>query len=204
MPCLKIIAVVIGCLALSPAQAGEFNETLSIGDLAPGWERLPGTDGKLHSFGDLKNKDAVVLVFTCLSCPTAVDYEERFNTLAKQYGGPNGKVGFVAVCVNQVAADRLDKLTERANKQQFAFPVLYDESQKIAKDYGAIFTPEFYVLNKERKIVYMGALDDATDATKVTKRYVEEALVATLKGEVPAVKETIARGCRVRYVRERK
>ncbi len=204
MPCLKIIAVVIGCLALSPAQAGEFNETLSIGDLAPGWERLPGTDGKLHSFGDLKNKDAVVLVFTCLSCPTAVDYEERFNTLAKQYGGPHGKVGFVAVCVNQVAADRLDKLTERANKQQFAFPVLYDESQKIAKDYGAIFTPEFYVLNKERKIVYMGALDDATDATKVTKRYVEEALVATLKGEVPAVKETIARGCRVRYVRERK
>ena len=81
--------------------------------------------------------------------------------------------------------------------------MLYDESQKIAKDYGAIFTPEFFVLNKERKIVYMGAMDDETNAEKVTKRYVEQALVATLKGESPAIKETIARGCRVRYTREK-
>ena len=188
---------------LSSLLAGEFNQVLSIGDKAPAWERLPGTDGKPHSSNDLKDKEAVVLVFTCLSCPTAVDYEERFNNLAKQYGGPNGKVGFVAVCVNQIAADRLDKLTLRANEQKWAFPMLYDESQKIAKDYGAIYTPEFFVLNKERKVVYMGALDDSTDPGKVTKKYVEEALAAALKGESPAVKETIARGCRVRYARER-
>ena len=188
---------------LSSLLAGEFNQVLSIGDKAPAWERLPGTDGKPHSSNDLKDKEAVVLVFTCLSCPTAVDYEERFNNLAKQYGGPNGKVGFVAVCVNQIAADRLDKLTLRANEQKWAFPMLYDESQKIAKDYGAIYTPEFFVLNKERKVVYMGALDDSTDPGTVTKKYVEEALAAALKGESPAVKETIARGCRVRYARER-
>jgi len=188
---------------LSSLMAGEFNQVLSIGDKAPAWERLPGTDGKPHSSNDLKDKEAMVLVFTCLSCPTAVDYEERFNNLAKQYGGPNGKVGFVAVCVNQIAADRLDKLTLRASEQKWAFPMLYDESQKIAKDYGAIYTPEFFVLNKERKVVYMGALDDSTDPGKVTKKYVEEALAAALKGESPAVKETIARGCRVRYARER-
>ena len=201
---LTSIAVVVSCVALSSVQAGEFNQVLSIGDAAPAWEKLPGTDGKSHSFSDLKEKEAVVLVFTCLSCPTAVDYEERFNNLTKKYGGPNGKVGFVAVCVNQVAADRLDKLTERAEKQKFAFPVLYDDSQKIAKDYGAIYTPEFFVLNKDRKIVYMGAMDDATDADKVTKHYVEDALVAALKSETPSVKETIARGCRVRYAKERK
>ena len=201
---LTSIAVVVSCVVLSSVQAGEFNQVLSIGDAAPAWEKLPGTDGKSHSFSDLKEKEAVVLVFTCLSCPTAVDYEERFNNLTKKYGGPNGKVGFVAVCVNQVAADRLDKLTERAEKQKFAFPVLYDDSQKIAKDYGAIYTPEFFVLNKDRKIVYMGAMDDATDADKVTKHYVEDALVAALKSETPSVKETIARGCRVRYAKERK
>ena len=201
---LTSIAVVVSCVALSSVQAGEFNQVLSIGDAAPAWEKLPGTDGKSHSFSDLKENEAVVLVFTCLSCPTAVDYEERFNNLTKKYGGPNGKVGFVAVCVNQVAADRLDKLTERAEKQKFAFPVLYDDSQKIAKDYGAIYTPEFFVLNKDRKIVYMGAMDDATDADKVTKHYVEDALVAALKSETPSVKETIARGCRVRYAKERK
>ncbi len=200
---LSIIAFISFCLALPPVHAGQFNEVLSIGDTAPAWENLPGTDGKTHSSKDLKDKDAIVLVFTCLSCPTAVDYEERFNQLAKQYGGPNGNVGFVAVCVNQIPADRLDKLTLRATQQKFAFPVLYDESQKIAKDYGAIFTPEFFVLNKERKIVYMGAMDDETNPEKVTKRYVEQALVAALKGESPAIKETIARGCRVRYAREK-
>ncbi len=199
----KFVLPILSLLICATLQAGEFNPKLSIGDLAPSWQELPGTDGKLHSLAEFQDKDAVLLVFTCLSCPTAVDYEDRFNGLAKTYGGPDGKVGFVAVCVNHVKEDRLDKLTERANKQQFAFPVLYDESQKIAKDYGAIFTPEFYLLNKERKIAYMGALDDATDPTKVTKRFVEEALISTLKGESPSVKETIARGCRVRYARER-
>lgn len=201
---MKLIAVIAACMIWSSSDAGEFNKVLSIGDAAPAWNDLPGTDGKPHSLSDFKDKDAVVLVFTCVSCPYAVDYEERFNSLAKQYGGPKGKVGFVGVCVNQVAADRLDKLTERANKQQFVYPVMYDESQKIAKDFGAIFTPEFYVLNKERKIVYMGAFDDDNDASKVTKRFVEDAVAATLKGESPSVKETGGRGCMVRWAREKR
>ena len=66
-----------------------------------------------------------------------------------------------------------------------------------------MFTPEFFVLNQQRKVVYMGAMDDATDPEKVTQRYVEAALIAALKGETPAVKETIGRGCRVRYAKER-
>ena len=201
---MRSLAILVASwMIVSPVLAGEYNQVLNIGDKAPAWEGLPGTDGKSHSLAEFKDKDAVVVVFTCVSCPTAVDYETRINQLVKLYGGPTGKVGVVAVCVNQVAADRLDKLTERANQQKLTYPILYDESQKIAKDFGAIFTPEFFVLNRERKIVYMGAMDDATDAEKVTKKYVEDALVAALKGETPAVKETIARGCRVRYAKER-
>lgn len=199
----KPMMLAIALLISTALQAGEFNEVLKIGDAAPAWEGLPGTDGKNHSLSDFKDKDIVVVVFTCLSCPTAVDYEERVNSLARRYETANLKVGFAAICVNRVAADRLDKLTERATKQKLAVPYLYDESQKSAKDYGAIFTPEFFVLNQERKIVYMGAMDDATDATKVTKRFVEDAVTAALKGELPLVKETIGRGCRVRYARER-
>ena len=199
-----LISIVTVLLALTVASAGEYNEKLNIGDAAPVWENLPGTDGKPHSLSDFKDKDVVVLVFTCVSCPTAVDYEERINELAKQHGGPNGKEGVVAVCVNRIAADRLDKMKERAEKQQFAFPFLYDESQKIANDYGAIYTPEFYVLNKERKIAYMGAMDDSTDVEKVRRKFVEDAIAASLKGERPLVKETVARGCMVRYVRERR
>ncbi|WP_010582073.1 thioredoxin family protein [Schlesneria paludicola] len=198
----RIFAVAL--FAGSSLYAGQYNEVLNIGDAAPTWQELPGTDGKMHALSDFQDKDAVVVVFTCLSCPTAVDYEARFEELAKKYGGPTSNVGFAAICVNRVAADRLDKLTDRANEKKLSFPYLYDESQKIAKDYGAIFTPEFYVLNKQRKVVYMGAMDDATDADKVTKRYVEDALAAALKGSEAPVTETIARGCRVRYVRDRK
>ena len=199
------LGVVLALIALvSLVRAGEFNEVLNIGDPAPAWTDLPGTDGKKHSLADHKSKDFVVLVFTCASCPTAVDYEDRISELSKRFGGEKGKVAVVAVCVNRVKGDTLEDLTERAAKRELSFEYLYDESQKIAREYGAIFTPEFYVLNQERKVIYMGALDDFTDASKVQKKFVEEAIAAATKGEAPAVKETIARGCRVRYARERK
>lgn len=187
-----------------PLRAGEFNEVLSIGDAAPVWTDLPGTDGKPHSLADLKSKDVVVLVFTCVSCPTAVDYEARIQALAELHSAPDSKVAVVAVCVNRVEEDKLPALTKRAKEKQFAFRYQYDESQQIAKKYGALFTPEFFVLDRNRKIAYMGAMDDSTDPAGVKTRYVEDAIAAALKGEKPAVTETIARGCRVRYARERR
>lgn len=184
--------------------AGEFNEVLSIGDPAPAWVDLPGTDGQRHSLSDLKDKEVVVFIVTCVSCPTAVDYEDRIQALAQRYAGPQSKVAVVAVCVNRVEEDRLPALTRRAKEKRFAFPYLYDESQQIARQYGALFTPECFVLDRERKVAYMGAFDDSTDNTGVTERYVESAVEALLKGEKPAITETIARGCRVRYARERR
>ncbi|MCX7419492.1 MAG: thioredoxin family protein [Planctomycetia bacterium] len=197
-----IIAFFIGFTSM--ADAGEFNEVLSIGDKSPDWENLPGTDGKKHSLSDLKDKQIVVIVFTCLSCPTAVDYEERIDALAKQHAGADDKVAVVAVCVNRIDADRLPKLEARVKDKGFSFIYLADESQKIAKDFGAIFTPEFYVFDQDRKLVYMGAMDDNTDPRIVKQNFVEAAIAAVQKGEKPKITETLARGCRVRYVRERK
>jgi peroxiredoxin len=201
---LSLILIVTPLVLSSAARGGEYNEVLSIGDSAPGWADLPGTDGKTHSLADYKAKEFVVLVFTCASCPTAADYEDRINDLAKRLGGDKGRVAVVAVCVNRVKGDLLPDLTVRAKERGFVFDYLYDESQKIARDYGAIFTPEFYVLNRERKVIYMGALDDQSDPAKVQKKYVEEAIAATVGGSPVAVAETIARGCRVRYARERR
>lgn len=184
--------------------AGEYNEVLSIGDAAPVWADLPGTDGKLHGLAELNDREVVVVIFTCVSCPTAVDYEGRIQTLAERYAGGDSRVAVVPVCVNRVAEDKLDSLADRVKAKKFAFHYLYDESQKVAKDFGAIFTPEFYVFDRDRKLVYMGAMDDKTDAAKVERRYVEEAIAAALAGKQPEVTETIARGCRVRYSRERR
>src|SRR5215207_2384139 len=131
-------------LLLAPlAVAGEFNKKLSVGDAAPVWKDLPGTDGKKHSLADVKS-DVVVVVFTCNSYATAQEYEDRLVAFAK---AQPATVTVVAINVNTIAEDRLDAMKKKAEAKQFSFAYLYDESQKIARDYGATYTPEFFVLN---------------------------------------------------------
>jgi peroxiredoxin len=183
------------------ASSGEYNSKLNIGDAAPTWTDLPGVDGKKHSLADLKALDVVVVVFTCNSCPIAVDYEDRIIAFTKKY---QDKVAVVAINVNTIEEDRLPAMKERAKDRGFPFAYLYDESQKSARDFGASYTPEFFVLNKERKVVYMGALDDKTDAKLAKVNYLEPAVEAALKGEKPAKGETLARGCKIRFARPKK
>lgn len=183
---------------------GEFNPTLSIGDAAPAWTGLPGVDGKKHSLADLKQKPVVVVAFTCNSCPYAVDYEDRMIAFARKHAGPDSQVALVAINVNKIEEDSLPKMKQRAKEKGFPFAYLFDETQKIAQEFGATFTPEFFVLNKDRKIVYMGAMDDNTKAAEAKIHYVDLAVEAALRGELPETKETVARGCLVRYERRRR
>jgi len=197
-----ISTLALGATLACPAVgAGEYNPALKIGDAAPAWKDLPGVDGEKHSLDDLKDKPVVVVVFTCNSCPIATDYEDRIIAVAKQRAD---KVALVAINVNRIAEDSLPKMQERAKSKEFPFAYLSDESQQIAKDYGATFTPEFFVLSRDRKIVYMGGMDDSSDPAAVKHNYLEPAIVAALAGELPATKETVARGCRIRYARSRK
>jgi peroxiredoxin len=189
--------LVVLCLLPAVAVSGEFNKTLSVGDAAPAWKDLPGTDGKKHSLADHADK-VVVVVFTCNSCPVAESYEDRVIAVAEKY---KDKVAVVAINVNTIPDDRLDAMKKRAAKKKFPFEYLYDETQKIARDYGATFTPEFFVLTKDRKVAYMGAMDDKTKADEVKEKYLEAAVDAVLKGGKPAKAETVAHGCLVRYKR---
>jgi peroxiredoxin len=191
-------------LSGSRALAGKYNSGANIGDQAAAWTDLPGVDGKLHSLKDLDDRDVLVVVFTCNSCPYAVDYEERINQLAHKYEAPNSRVGVVAINANKIEADQLPAMQKRAQERKFKFPYLYDESQQIAKAYGAVRTPEFFVLNKARRIVYMGAMDDNTKEAQVKIRYVEDAIAATLSDQPVALTETAPVGCAIRYTRERK
>jgi peroxiredoxin len=199
------LALVLGLALVSNAPGqGKFNKKVAIGDAAPTFTDLPGTDGKKHSLGDFKGKEVVVVVITCNHCPVAVAYEDRIIALAKKYApSADSKVAVVAINVNNLAADKLDKMKERAKNKGFNFPYLYDESQKIGRALGATVTPEFFVLNKDRKIAYMGALDDSQRAAGVKHKYVEDAIDALLKGEKISTTETRARGCSVKYERSR-
>lgn len=177
---------------------------LKIGDVAPSWEDLLGTDDQKHSLTDLKDAQVVVVCFTCNSCPYAVDYEDRMIEFHKKFADREQGVALIAINANLKPAERLDKMKERAKAKEFPFPYMMDETQKVAAAYGANFTPEFFVLNKERRIVYMGAMDDQTAADKVEQRFVELAVEAALKGEMPATTSNPARGCSIPYKRARK
>ena len=193
---------VIGFVYCTSLLAGEFNPVLNIGDPAPTWKSLPGVDDKAHSLADLAKQKVIVLVFTCNSCPYAVDYEGRLKAFDRKYRDQG--VSVVAVNVNRVEEDRLPAMKDRAAEQQFKFAYLYDESQKIAREYGATYTPECFVIGQDRRIAYMGAMDDSPDGTNVVHAYVEDAVQALLKGEMPALAETVAIGCRVRLERVRR
>ncbi len=190
-------------LSFSPAllQAGEFNTVLSPGDAAPAWKELPGVDGKAHSLADLPEKKLVAVVFTCNSCPIAVDYEDRILAFAAKHAE---SVAVVAINVNTIEEDRLEAMKAHAEEKGFTFPYLFDETQQIAKDFGATGTPEFCLLSPERKVIYMGALDDNTDPAAVKTRYLEDAVAAALAGRAPEKAETFANGCRIRYERRRR
>ena len=196
-----VCGLLIGLSSLKPLPAGQFNDVLSIGDAAPSWTDLPGVDDKTHSLADWKGKPFVVVVFTCNSCPVSNDYEDRINALAKKY---QANVAVIAINVNTVDADKLPKMKERAKEKKYVFPYLYDESQKIGKDFGAAFTPEFFLLNKERKVIYMGGMDDNSDPEIVKHHYLDDAVQAALKGEKPPTAETTSIGCRVRYASARR
>ncbi len=198
------LAVLAGLALAGTASAqGKYNKKIAVGATAPAFSELPGTDGKKHSLADFKNKDIVVVVVTCNHCPVAVAYEDRIIALAKKYSSePDSKVAVVAINVNNLDADKLDKMEERAKAKGFNFPYLYDKSQKVGRELGATVTPEFFVLNKDRKVAYMGALDDNMQEGRVKAKYVEDAIDALIKGESVKTTETRARGCSVKYERK--
>ena len=181
---------------------GQFNQVLSIGDKAPAWTDLVGVDDRKHSLDDLREKKIVVVVFTCNSCPYAVDVEDRLIALEAKYADRG--VALVAINVNQVEEDLLPAMKVKAETKGFRFPYLFDPSQKIARDYGAMYTPEFYVLGPQRKVAYMGSMDDSPSGEEVGEKYVEGAIEATLGGDTPEVTETVPIGCRVRFERARR
>jgi peroxiredoxin len=168
-----------------------------IGQDAPAWENLTGTDDKQHSLKDLADAKAVAVVFTCNSCPVAKAYEDRLVKLATDYKEKG--VELVAINVNNVESDKLPAMKERATEKGFNFAYLYDPSQQSARNYEATVTPHAFLLDESRKIVYIGAIDDNMDESKATKNYLSDAIDATLAGKPIETTVTKEVGCGIKY-----
>ena len=174
----------------------KFNKVLDIGSQAPGISGV-GVDDKPYSLDAAKDAKAVVVIFTCNHCPVAMAYEDRFIKLAQEYKDQG--VSVVAVNVNNSEADKLDKMKERAEEKGFTFPYVYDSSQQSARKFGASVTPQVFVLDKDRKVAYMGAFDDSMFASKVEQQFCRDAVNAVLEGKSVEVPETRAKGCGIQY-----
>jgi peroxiredoxin len=200
---IPLLALPLLALLVSPAPAGpgKYNKVLAPGDSAPAWENLEGTDGKKHSLADLKDRDVVVVIFTCTSCPVAAAYEDRIIAFAGKYASiPDAKVAVVAINVNTNKDDALPAMKVRAQKRKFNFTYLYDPSQGIARKYGALFTPEFFVLDKARKVVYSGAMDNRAPPGEPRAVYLAPAVESALTGRKPETAETsAAAGCKIKF-----
>lgn len=170
---------------------------LKVGDAAPAFTELVGVDDQIHSLDEFKAAKVVAVVFTCNKCPVAVLYEDRLNAYQKDYADKGVQV--VAINVNNAEADKLPAMKVRAEEKGFAFPYLYDESQKSAREYGAEVTPHFFLLDSERKVVFKGPMDDNPDGTQVTKSYLREATDAVLEGKAVETTDVKPAGCGIQY-----
>lgn len=198
----KLVLTLAGLALIGgPALAGEFNKTITIGQKAPTFSGIPAVMGDKETTLNLDEikEDVVVLVFLANHCPVVTTYEDRIIDFAKEFKGKSVKVIGVAVSTQDV--DRLPAIKSRVSEKNYNYVYGSDESAAIGKAYGATRTPEFFVIDKERKIRYTGALDDNQQEAKVKKTYLKDAVSALLKGESPEVAETRPEGCGISYKR---
>ena len=173
--------------------------TLTIGTTAPTFD-LPGVDGSTHTLDEYADASALALVQSCNHCPYVQAWEGRMIELQRELG-PRG-FRLVAISSNDAGShpeDSFEAMGARAREQGFNFDYLYDESQDAARALGSQRTPEVFLFDRDRRLVYHGAIDDSRDETGVTQTYLRDAVEALLAGEQPAVTETPPVGCTVKW-----
>jgi peroxiredoxin len=198
MPCairnLFVLLVLFGFFLGIPLEAKRVK--LEIGDSSPTWHKLKGIDDKEHSLAELNTADVIVVVFTCNDCPIAQSYVAQLSKLKEDF--EKKEVLFVAI--NSSKNEDLVAMKGYAKKKKITYSYLHDDSQKVAKSFGALRTPEVFLLDRDRKIAYMGAIDDAAPLTgKPKHHYLRDAIQAVLAGNEPPKTTTRAIGCAIRW-----
>ncbi|MBD2101396.1 thioredoxin family protein [Leptolyngbya sp. FACHB-261] len=177
-----------------------YSTKLDIGIPAPDFQ-LPGTDGETYSLASFAPAPALVVVFTCNHCPYARAIEDRLIATAQAYQ-PRG-AQFVAISANDAQNypdDSFEKMQERAHSKNYPFPYLYDESQAVAKAYDAVCTPDLYIFDAERKLVYHGRFDDNwKESSQVTRKDLELALEEVLAGKPVSFDQLPSMGCNIKW-----
>lgn len=191
-------AMMFALVAGTPVRNG-----YEIGDIASDFN-LKNVDGKMVSLSGMKAARGFIVIFDCNTCPYSKAYNERIIALNAKYASQ----GFPVVAINAndpsgSPGDSFDKMVVAAKKKGYNFPYLVDETQDVARTYGATNTPHVFVLNRVNNaltVAYIGTIDDnARNASAVTKKYVEEALDALMANKAVPTTQTKAIGCGIRW-----
>jgi peroxiredoxin len=174
---------------------------LPLGTAAPDFS-LPNLDGRLMSLADVAGEKGTVVMFICNHCPFVKHVADQLATLGRDYL-PRG-VGVVAISSNDVSthpADSPEQMVHEAEERGYLFPYLYDETQEVAKAYHAACTPDFYLFDADRALVYRGQLDSSRPGSdvSVTGRDLRAAIEALLAGQPPVAEQIPSLGCNIKW-----
>jgi peroxiredoxin len=175
-------------------------KTLKIGSKIP-YFKLKGVDEKDYSLDSFAGKKLLVVIFSCNHCPYVQAYEDRIKEIQREFETK----GLAVAAVNsnddsQYPDDSFENMKKRAGEKHFNFPYLRDEDQSLAKAFDASHTPEIFLFDQERKLVYHGKIDDNwKDEKAVKNRYLREAIVELLDGEEISIPETFSIGCTIKW-----
>jgi peroxiredoxin len=174
--------------------------TLQIGQRAPDFD-LPGVDGKTYSLHSCKDAKLLVVVFSCNHCPYVIGVEDRMNQFYADYA-PRG-VAMIAINSNETEGhptDSFEHMQQRAKEKGFKFAYVRDDTQEIARAYGALRTPHFYLFDQVRKLRYTGRMDDNPRTPGSEKTHeLRDAVDALLSGKNPPIELTNPIGCNVKW-----
>jgi peroxiredoxin len=173
---------------------------LAIGEKAPEFKDLLGTDGKRYSLSSFKDKPVLAVIFSCNHCPYAVAYEDRIIATQRDYAGKG--VQFVVVNSNDDKSypeDSYPEMIKRAKEKAFNFPYVRDADQTVAEGYGAVCTPHVFAFDKDRVLRYRGRIDDSREPAKAKTRDFRDALDDMLAGRSVRVPDTKPFGCSIKW-----
>lgn len=174
---------------------------LTLGTSAPGFS-LPDTKGKLVSLEDFRDAPVLLVVFMCNHCPFVKHVLDGMVGLIKDYQAKGvAAVGVSSNDVEDYPDDRPELMAKLAEQKGFTFPYLYDETQDVARAYHAACTPDFFLFDRRRKLIYRGQMDDSRPGNNipVTGSDLRAALDAVLAGKPVAAKQVPSMGCNIKW-----
>lgn len=196
----KVILMITAVMIAGAASAQGYK----VGDKARDF-KLKNVNGKMVSLADYPDAKGFIIVFSCNHCPFVKMTEDRIIALDKKYTA----MGYPLIAINSndpvtEPEDSYPEMQKRARQKNFGFPYLVDETQEIARAYGATNTPHVFLLKKEANgeytVKYIGSIDDNTrDASNVNQKFVENAIAALEAGKDPDPSLTRAIGCTIKW-----